>query len=488
MNSKDNIMHSFPYSRLFGACLALLLSQEVNAADISSTMLSQPEAQSLMIYQAAVPNQSLRMPQPEQGFATISQRYRCSLPEGTHLLQLGDLPETLQESSLMVRSNSLSFRKQIYRHAVNESPLHSAAMLNIPVTVRFQAGSQQETLEGKLLSPNEPLILQDKGGQVHQIPSYLQLSFAPNVSALLPKAYSLQWEVSAAKPANHLIDLHYQSGGISWTPSYQLVLTASEDAMKTPAELNGWATITNQTRSHFSNIETTLIAGHVKHSTPRRAPMMLKSQHAMVEADVPIQESFVPDSGYYRYPLSQPLTLEAYQTVKIPLFMASKAINVFHKYRYKASESPAVAHFIEFVNEREASLGIPLPAGKIQVYRQQDQAVFFIGEDHIPHTPSGERVSLNIGDAFDIKAKRIVLQHKERTAERKASEEVEVSLHNASSQKMTVQVQEILGRSLDWSIKSESSHKKLEANLAEFVVDIPANQTTSLRYLVEYRW
>ena len=54
-------------------------------------------------------------------------------------------------------------------------------------------------------------------------------------------------------------------------------------------------------------------------------------------------------------------------------------------------------------NSQENHLGMPMPKGKVRVYKKdQDGALQFVGEDQIDHTPKDEKIRLYIGDAFDI--------------------------------------------------------------------------------------
>ena len=53
-------------------------------------------------------------------------------------------------------------------------------------------------------------------------------------------------------------------------------------------------------------------------------------------------------------------------------------------------------------------MGMPLPAGRIRVTKQDsaDQTLEFIGEDIIDHTPKDEKVLIKLGTAFDVVGER----------------------------------------------------------------------------------
>jgi hypothetical protein len=58
---------------------------------------------------------------------------------------------------------------------------------------------------------------------------------------------------------------------------------------------------------------------------------------------------------------------------------------------------------VEIENKKENNLGIPLPKGRVRVYKAEaDANQHFVGEDQIDHTPKDEKIRLYLGDAFDV--------------------------------------------------------------------------------------
>ena len=73
---------------------------------------------------------------------------------------------------------------------------------------------------------------------------------------------------------------------------------------------------------------------------------------------------------------------------------------------------------LEFNNSDSAGLGMPLPKGKIRVYKEDDdKSLQLIGEDMIKHTPKDEKVKLFLGYVFDVSVERIQKDH-DRVSER----------------------------------------------------------------------
>ena len=63
---------------------------------------------------------------------------------------------------------------------------------------------------------------------------------------------------------------------------------------------------------------------------------------------------------------------------------------------------------LNFRNAPRAKAGGPLPAGIVRVHTVAGEAAppWLVGEDRIEHTPKGERVSLDLGEAFDLSVLR----------------------------------------------------------------------------------
>src|SRR5690606_12508230 len=62
-----------------------------------------------------------------------------------------------------------------------------------------------------------------------------------------------------------------------------------------------------------------------------------------------------------------------------------------------------VGAYVAFRNDAKSGLGMPLPKGKVRVYKKDDDGrEQFIGEDLLDHTPKDEEVRLYLGNAFDV--------------------------------------------------------------------------------------
>ena len=108
---------------------------------------------------------------------------------------------------------------------------------------------------------------------------------------------------------------------------------------------------------------------------------------------------------YHLYTLSRPSTVNNNQVKQIEFIEPALNVPIKKLYIYdRQQKADKVQIKLEFENTKENHLGIALPKGKVRVFKKDpaDGMLEFVGEDFIDHTPRKEKLSLYIGDAFDI--------------------------------------------------------------------------------------
>ena len=132
-------------------------------------------------------------------------------------------------------------------------------------------------------------------------------------------------------------------------------------------------------------------------------------------------------------------------------------------------------------------MGMPLPKGKFRVYqRDSEGSVQMLGEDEINHTPRNERLSLVVGNSFDIVASRKRTNYN-ILAPNMSRETYEIEVRNRKKTAETVHVYE--RKWGDWTITEKNlEFSKLDSNTADFVVDLAPNEVKTVKYTVETRW
>jgi hypothetical protein len=147
--------------------------------------------------------------------------------------------------------------------------------------------------------------------------------------------------------------------------------------------------------------------------------------------------------------------------------------------------------YLEFKNDKEYGLGVPLPAGRIRVSQLDaaDTSLEFIGEDRIDHTPKDETVRVKLGSAFDVVGERHQTDFAVDTKARWLEEAFEIKVRNHKEQPVEVLVKENLYRWSNWKMLSKThDFTKEDARTIHFPVKIAKDGEAIVRYRVRYTW
>jgi hypothetical protein len=168
----------------------------------------------------------------------------------------------------------------------------------------------------------------------------------------------------------------------------------------------------------------------------------------------------------------------------------------YNNYSYRSQESfgqqsnNKVGVFVSFRNDEKAGLGIPLPKGKVRMYKRDgDGKEQFIGEDEIDHTPKDEEVKLYLGNAFDIVGERKQSNFKNIVPGHMIEESFEITLRNHKSEPVEVHVYEHPWRWSEWDIVKHSAEwKKIDQTTIDFSVKLKKVEEKTVSYSIRYVW
>jgi hypothetical protein len=201
---------------------------------------------------------------------------------------------------------------------------------------------------------------------------------------------------------------------------------------------------------------------------------------------------------YHLYTLDGRTTVKDNQTKQLALMSAtgvpvSKQLIYYGAQDYYRTSygmpvsNQKVGVYLEIRNSKENRLGLPLPKGKVRVYKADASgSQQFIGEDWIEHTPKDERVKIKMGDAFDVVGERTQKEWR-KIAGNLYEVEWEIALRNHKSAEQTITVVEPVPG--DWQVLT-SSHawEKPEAHTLRFQVPVPRDGAAKLTYRVRLRF
>ncbi len=331
--------------------------------------------------------------------------------------------------------------------------------------------------------------------------------FPAKADSLLLKP-TLRWRIAAEHPENIHAELDYITNGLSWESTYNIVLpedSKTDGSGTVPADIVGWVTIRNQSGTEFPAANIKLMAGDVAKIQPLQVmarmvngPMALKTENAEVT-----QKAF---DDFHLYDLHRTVYLRDGETKQVE-FMRAARVPITRKYEYdgegsgyysglnldrnfSSQDNKKVAIVQEFKNTEANHLGIPLPAGKLRFYRQDEGGqVEFTGENIIDHTPKDGTIRVVTGDAFDITGERKQTDFHVDTHLKNLDETFEIKVKNVKDTPVTVSVIEHLYRWSNWKIVSNSAdYKKTDSRTIEFPVQLAPNQEKTVTYTAHYSW
>ncbi|RKX26981.1 MAG: hypothetical protein DRP45_02190 [Candidatus Zixiibacteriota bacterium] len=140
---------------------------------------------------------------------------------------------------------------------------------------------------------------------------------------------------------------------------------------------------------------------------------------------------------------------------------------------------------VEFVNSKDAGLGMPLPAGRVRMFKaDSDGSLVLLGEDRIDHTPKDEEVSLTVGTAFDIAAEER-LAEQTRISKLVENRKYEIELRNRKDEDVIVKVEKKLWGF--WEVQEcNFDYKQKDANTLVFQIPVKAGETVILELAVRF--
>jgi hypothetical protein len=112
--------------------------------------------------------------------------------------------------------------------------------------------------------------------------------------------------------------------------------------------------------------------------------------------------------------------------------------------------------------------------------------VRFTGESHIRHTPEGEKLTIDVGNAFDLVAERSEVYNK-RISDHEREYEVRLVLRNRKKTNVTITVEENVASDMEVIKKSHDFTRK-DANTLVFQVPVGAGKEAVLDYVVRVRF
>ena len=415
-----------------------------------------------------------------------------TLQKGLNVLDFDDVASQIDATSVNFRcldDEDVAVIEQNYLYDLVSTDALLKRYLGLDIEVISQEDGRYK---GKLLSSDgRNIILQDTGGQVMMVSldKVIDYKFPSLPEGLILKP-TLRWQIDSPVAGDKKCEVSYLTSGINWQSDYVAVVSADDNYL----DIAGWVTITNNSGTGYENAKLKLVAGDIHRvSMPVAVEDRILSSMAKGARTPQFgEEAFFE---YHLYTLNRPATVGDKEIKQLSLFPTTRAkakkVYIFdaqQQYYYRSRDSKAKIQVnLEFENSEKAGLGMPLPKGKIRVYKEDSQkALQFVGEDMIDHTPKDEKVRVYLGDAFDITGTRSTINIEDLGGD-KSRETNEISLKNHKQGDIVVTVVEHPKGWREWAIvKNSHEYRKIDNSKIEFDIPVKADGEGMLTYTIQY--
>jgi hypothetical protein len=493
---------------------SIALAQQPASQPVAPTDKSSPEPVALTIY--------------NQDFAVARTFIDLDLHPGVNEITTSDVTSRLEPDSVVLRDPA---GKRIV-HVIEQN--YDAAVVSQEwlldkyegKTIDFQLSPgtvvqgkiiragyqrpQEYTFDGQQLGGQFAAPLIEVNGKMQfQLPG--MPLFPASIDGLLLKP-TLRWQIQSDKADRFTAELAYITGGLNWEATYNVVVPDSSNVTGDErADVLGWVTIHNLSGTEFPQARIKLMAGDVAKIQTERfrvgAGVYAMAQSVSVAPSVTQK----PFDDFHLYDLNRTVALRNGETKQVQFINASD-VTVHRNYLYDGASTQLQPDYYGNFNQQRGygldsgqtkvniieqiknsasnHLGMPLPAGRVRLYRRDaDGQMEFVGESIINHTPAEDTLKLVTGSAFDVKGSRRQTDFHVNEQNRLLDETFEIKLTNQKAQPVTVSVVEHLYRGDNWEINDKSAgFTKLDSHTVQFPIQVPAKGETTLTYSVHYTW
>jgi hypothetical protein len=449
-------------------------------------------------------------------FAVARTTVPLDLHAGANEVLTTNVTSQLEPDSVILRDASgkhpIRVAEQNYDAGVVTQPwmLEKYEGKTIDFQVTGQHPGETTIVQGKIVRAGQDPLIEVADHLQFQLPG-LPI-FPATTDGLLLKP-TLRWQIDSEKPAKFDAELDYLTNGMSWQATYNVVVP--EQTVGTGPELadvTGWVTIQNNSGTDFPKATIQLMAGDVaKIREDRFRGGGLEQFAAMgraVDAAPAVSQKAFDD--FHLYDLHRTVALRNGESKQVQ-FLEAANVAVQRNYQFDGSNGQPVNFYPgyhdinrafgnatntkiaireEITNSEANHLGMPLPSGRLRLYRQEkDGQMQFVGESMVQHTPADQTVQVVSGNAFDLTAAHHQTDFHVDNNGHNMDETIEIKLSNAKDQPVTIHDVEHLNRSQNWEITEKSSDfTKHDSNTIDFPIVVPAKGSATRTYSVRYTW
>jgi hypothetical protein len=341
----------------------------------------------------------------------------------------------------------------------------------------------------------------------------LDASFPPRVTN------TLEWRIQSEHAGEVVVEIRYFTSGISWSADYVAEAVSREDLMN----LAGHVRVNNQSGEDYENAQIRLVVGIIR-LVEKIAQLARPSDEAKKETtrDLRINKKFQEEragtyayfskavdrlggkeiakeelSEYFLYTVEGRDTIPTGWSKRLPSFKAA-AVPITSYYKFEKERwKKQVIRFYQFTNNIPSHLGTePLPNGLVQAFRlvSDDQLYAYVGRTQVKYIPINETVELELGPDQEVRVEpKLMNWEKEnirfdRDGNVKGwtiKEEWTMEIQNSKEIPVVVDVRRNF--SGDWTLATQSTYEKVDANKVKFVLPLKPGEQKTVSYRLTTR-
>lgn len=437
----------------------------------------------------------------DTGHALVHERRALDLAAGNHEIRIGGLPATLDPEAVAVGFGAgpgvtLLGQRVVLANASATGALDGAigSHVNVLTSDRSIDGGGGG-FSGVLLGASDNgVLVRTSDGQVHLIHDYASVTLP---SDSIAGGSSLLLDVDATTSGKRDAQLTYTTSGLGWRAAYKATLAAGGTCRM---QFNPEASIANRSGRDYHDATIKLVAGqpNLGNHGVRMVSMAKGPAPMAAAAPMPVQATL---GDYRSFTLPGAVNLPDGTVTLTPLYPA-REMNcqreyviedggtgypprpITNDYGNQGSEDRAIASTLAFTAPEA------LPAGTLRAWiTDRDGAPALLGEGGVADTPKGQRVSVQLGQSFDLRANRERAAFHVDAKAHTMSESYKITLSNGGEAARTVTVREHPRRWREWKVTSSNiKPSKTTPQLLEFQVPVAAHGSATLDYSVRYTW
>ncbi|MGH8192311.1 MAG: DUF4139 domain-containing protein [Rhodanobacteraceae bacterium] len=440
----------------------------------------------------------------DAGHALVHEQRSVDVAAGNHEVRIGGLPATLDPEAIAIGfgNPSASAIRVLGQRVVLANGSGTAALdgaIGSQVSV-LTSGIPVETggggFTGVLVGVSDNgLLIRTSDGKVHFVHQYASVTLsADSVSG----GSSLLLDVDAKSGGPRAAKLTYMTSGLGWRAAYKATFTTGGACRM---QFDPQASIANRSGRDYRDATIKLVAGQPNLGNRGvRMYSMAKGPVPMAAAaqPMPIQASL---GDYRSFTLPGAVSLPNGTVTLTPLY-PSQTLSCERQYVVEDGGSGYPPHpqtndyGAQDYQDRPIASTLAfdapeaLPAGTLRAWTTDHSgAPALLGEGGVADTPKGQRVSVQLGQSFDLRASRERTEFHVDAKAHTMSEAYRITLTNGGDTARTVTLREHPNRWREWTVTSSSiKPSKQTPQLLEFQVPVPANGTATLTYAVRYTW